>query len=162
MAVDFNQANRSDGFVISEDEWNDVIDTLNSVGQAWTSYTPTLTQSGAVTKTATYAKYIQTGKTVRGNAYLTVTGSGTGSNAVKVGLPVAAATTAASIIGTGYILDSSANLLYTAVVTVASSTEVQLLAAVNGAAVQVLGASSFTAALASGDLVQVVFSYEAA
>ena len=29
---------------------------------AWTTWTPTLTQTGAVTKTVTYAKYTQVGK----------------------------------------------------------------------------------------------------
>lgn len=127
----------------------------------WSSYTPTLTQSGAVTKTSTYTKYNQVGKTVTANAYLTITGTGTAANAVKIGLPVAAAATAATVIGTGYILDTSANLLYTALATLLNANEVQLIATVNGAATSVLGAASFTAALASGDLVQLAVSYEA-
>lgn len=128
---------------------------------AFPSYTPTLTQSGAVAKTLTYTKYTQRGKAVEGTAYMTVTGTGTASNAVKIGLPVPAATVAATIIGTGYILDSSANLLYTGLLTVLNSNEAQLLANVNGAAVQVLGAASFTAALDANDLVNVKFAYEA-
>jgi hypothetical protein len=129
---------------------------------AWTSYTPTLTQAATVTKTVTYAKYVQIGKTVIGSVFLTVTGAGTAANAVKLGLPVTAATATSLVIGPGYIFDTSAGFLYTAIGTLASTTDVQFLSLVNGAASQVLGSASFTAALAVGDLVLLNFSYEAA
>lgn len=134
---------------------------LGAPDVAWTGYTPTLTQSATVTKTVTYAKYTRVGRTIIGSVYLTVTGTGTASNAIKVGAPVAAAATGL-ILGPAYVFDTSAALLYTAVATLSSTTEIQMLGTVNGAATPVLGALGFTAALASGDLVLVNFQYEAA
>lgn len=127
----------------------------------WESYTPTLTQSGAVTKTVTYAKYVRVGRTVFGQVSLTVTGTGTGGNAVLVGLPVTAATSGL-IVGTGYVFDSSANLLYPALASQQATTVLQMFATTAGAATAILGVASFTAALASGDLVVLSFHYEAA
>lgn len=142
-------------------------DNLNAVvpngPDAWTSYTPTLTQSGAVTKTVTYAKYMKVGRLVVVNLLLSCTGSGTAGNAVKIGLPVAAAVSSAVPIGTGYINDSSANLIYYGLADFASSTtEVQLLVIQQGSAAAVLGAGSFTAALATGDGVGLYVMYESA
>jgi hypothetical protein len=78
---------------------------------AWTSWTPTLTQPGAITKTVSGAHYVQIGKLVVANFYLTVTGTGTGTNAVTVGLPVACARTAL-IIGSGTIFDANVTTSY--------------------------------------------------
>lgn len=60
---------------------------------AWSTYTPTLTQSGAVTKTVTKARYGQVGKIVVVRVALAVTGAGTANNAITVSLPVTAAGT---------------------------------------------------------------------
>lgn len=60
---------------------------------SWTSYTPVLTQGGAVTKTVNNARYIQIGKVVTVAFALTVTGSGTAANTITVSLPVPAANT---------------------------------------------------------------------
>lgn len=61
---------------------------------AWTSYTPTFTQSATISKTVNYAKYTRVGRTVICSASLTATSAGTGGadHNVVVGLPVAAAT----------------------------------------------------------------------
>lgn len=144
-------------FVTAADDQGDFVSV-----DGWEAYTPTLVQSAAVTKTVTYAKFMRIGRTIFGQMLLTVTGTGTAANAVKAGLPVAAATADPVVFGPAYVFDSSANLLYTAVATRATSTEVQFLATVNGAATAVLGAASFTAALATGDLINVSFHYEAA
>jgi hypothetical protein len=65
--------------------------TMNSIGAAWESYTPTLTQSSTVTKTVTYAKYTQINKLCIVNVRLDVTGAGTAANSVVVGLPLTSA-----------------------------------------------------------------------
>lgn len=128
---------------------------------AWTSYTPTLTQSATVTKTVNYAKYVQVGKTVMGGVRLTVTGSGTAANSVVVGLPVTAATSLNISVGVGELFDSSATLLYKAVLILASTTTLFLRATSNTVA-GVLGSDAFTAGLASNDVINCSFVYEAA
>lgn len=62
-----------------------------SYGGRWVDWTPTVTQSGAVTVTVTEAKYCLIGKVCHIYAKLAITGTGTGANAITVGAtPVAA------------------------------------------------------------------------
>lgn len=97
--------------------------TMNSIGAAWESYTPTLTQPGAITKTVTYARYTQINKLCIVNARLDVTGTGTGGNAVVVGVPLTAATSTL-VLGTASIYDSSAGITYSGACYFASTTTV--------------------------------------
>lgn len=127
---------------------------------AWTTYTPTLVQSGAVTKTATYAKYQRVGRLIVAQVNLAVTGAGTAANAVAIGLPVTAATSDL-IVGTGNLFDQSANLTYKGLAYLASTTTVWLLAT-NTTANTALGVDAFTAALANLDAVRMTVTYEAA
>jgi len=62
---------------------------LNS-GGAWSDYTPTWTQSVAVTKTVNWARYTQFNKWVQGSIKMTASGAGTANNKILVGLPVSA------------------------------------------------------------------------
>jgi hypothetical protein len=129
---------------------------------AWATYTPTLTQSGAVTKTVTYARYIKIGRLITAELVLTVTGSGTGANAVLIGLPVAAAFgTNFPIIGAGNIFDSSAVLVYRGLAEIVSTTTFELIAT-NSTVAGALGADAFTAGLAVNDVVRAMVSYESA
>lgn len=128
---------------------------------AWSSYTPTLTQSGAVTKTVTRAKYVQLGKMVTVSLDLTVTGTGTASNAVIVGLPVTAASASDNQIGSGIVFDASAGLLYQGAVVLASTTTIAMYGPATSP-VGYLGTQQFTAALASGDRITGTIIYEAA
>lgn len=128
---------------------------------AWTSYTPTLTQPGAVTKTVTYARYTRVGRLITVNALLTVTGTGTASNNVLVGLPVAAAQAANLCVGSGYIFDTSAGTTFKGLLAVTSSTTVGFLPA-NTITPGFLGNDTFTAALAAGDAVTFIATYESA
>lgn len=128
---------------------------------AWTAYTPTLTQSATVTKTLNYAKYARSGNTVFVQLAMTVTGAGTGANAVLIGLPVAAANAASlACWGVGTIYDASANLAYKGVAVVSSSTAASIWA--SSTSVNALGVADFTAALAVGDIVDLSIMYEAA
>lgn len=126
---------------------------------AWTSYTPTLTQGATVTKTVTYAKYQRIGRTIHFAVDLSVTGSGTGGNDILIGLPVAA-TTSNYDIGSGFVYDSSAVAGYAALVEIFATTGFKLRAMT--AAAGFLGSATFTAALASGDLLRFSGTYEAA
>jgi len=60
-----------------------------SVSGAWTSYTPVVSQGTAtnIAKTINYAKWVQIGKTVHCNVYVTITGSGQSGQAINVTLP---------------------------------------------------------------------------
>jgi hypothetical protein len=131
---------------------------------AWTTFTPTLTQSGAVTKTVTYAKYIQMGKTVMAQGYLVVTGTGTASNIVLIGLPVAANIgSGGQLMGTGFIVDTSAGAQYKALAVIqGANTTIGLVPTNATGNFDTLGNNVFTAALASGDVVAFNVTYEAA
>jgi hypothetical protein len=100
--------------------------TMNSIGAAWESYTPTLTQPGAITKTVTYAKFTQINKLCICNIRLDVTGTGTTSNQVIVGLPLTSATSASMSIGSASFYDASTATMYAANVRLASTTTVVL------------------------------------
>lgn len=139
---------------------NDIVTAsdMNAVYGAWNSYTPTLTQSGTVSKTVTYAKYRQFGKTVKGSVLLAVTGSGTTNNPVLIGLPVASQATTGLVMGSGDIVDSSAGQHYVGAVVSSSTTTVGIVA--HAQSTWVGNAPNF--ALASGDTVRVDFEYETA
>lgn len=131
-------------------------------GSSTGTYTPTLTQSATVTKTTTYAGYSRIGNWIHGTVALTVTGTGTAANAVTVGLPVACVTGANIVIGTGFIFDASTGTaLYKGILLLSSTTTAQF-AVTSTATGGRLGTEAFTAALASGDLVNYDFSYPAA
>jgi len=133
-------------------------------GGGWTSFTPTLTQSGAVTKTITYAKYEKVGRMVAVSVLLAVTGTGTGNNKVTVSLPFTAAIAGAHY-GGGYIADVSSGSPYTAgIVHADTTTTMALIDATQATSVAYLGVtgSVFAAALASGDTVSMSLVYESA
>lgn len=148
------------GAVLTAAQLNETRDSLKAIGDAWTSYTPTLTQSGAVTKTVTYAKYVLAGKWVTVQIKLAVTGSGTASNAIVIGLPVAG-TGAGLPVGSGWVFDSSASALYKGVANLVGTTSLQLYYAADTSQSS-LGATGMTAALASGDEVTAFAVYESA
>jgi len=153
------------GEFVDEGDLNEQLrDNLNAafpvaVG-AWTSWTPTLTQSGAVTKTVDEAKYMKVGRIVHLAIDLSVTGSGSASNVVEISnLPFAAAAANAKAIGVAFIFDASAADNHTGIAFLESTTQIRFLATrVSG----VLGTQQFTAALASGDAVRMSATYEAA
>jgi hypothetical protein len=83
--------------------------TMNTIGAAWESYTPTLTQGVSVGKTVNYAKYCQIQKTVILQVLLTCTGSGLGG-VISVSLPsglVPVSSSAQRVIGSFFIHDST-------------------------------------------------------
>lgn len=139
----------------------DLVSTIFPLGVgAWPDFTPTLTQSGAVTKTLTYSKLQRVGRLVVANILLTVTGTGTASNQIIVGLPVVPAQAAmAAPIGTFYVRDDSTGLFYLvgAVINAAGA-----LIGIGNGVNNALGVTGFTAALANLDTVGYSVAYEAA
>lgn len=120
---------------------------------AWTTWTPTLTQSAAVTKTVGYASYYKIGRMLTFSWYLTATAAGTASNAIRVSIPVYTAAYANdNIVGSGYVYDASANVVYGGPVTMFSTTEVAFYVG-SGAVANRLGIAGMTAALANGDVI---------
>lgn len=124
----------------------------------WMTFTPTLTQSAAVTKTVTSASYTQIGKTVTAEIVLAITGAGTAGQPIKVGLPVPARASNA-VVGSGSMYDASASFRYVCEVGAATVSELYLGA--NGNSTDVLGVSP-SLALAAGDGIRINVTYEAA
>ena len=80
---------------------------------SWISYTPSLTQSTAITFTNNYCKYSVTGRVVTYQGSLLATNSGTASSGINVSLPVAAASSSIfRTIGAATFYDTSANTMY--------------------------------------------------
>ena len=133
---------------------------LMGEGGAWTSWTPTITQSVNVTFTNTRSRFARYGRTIVATVNLAVTGTGTAGNIVTISLPVTAAASA-TIGGSGVLIDSSASLNYGGLVELSSTTAFAFIpSATNG--VNYLGVTGFTAALASGDIIRAIVTYEAA
>jgi hypothetical protein len=128
---------------------------------AWTSFTPTLTQSGAVTKTVTRAKYTKVGRLVTVSYDLACTGAGTAANRIDIGVPLTAAYANDNIIGAGYVFDLSANLVYAGAATQVTTTTFAIYLG-SGAVANRLGVAGMTAALAAGDTITATVQYEAA
>lgn len=133
--------------------------TIGPIHGVTTAPTLALDQGGAVTFTQTFARYSRVGRWVTGQLKVTATGAGTGANAIKVsGMPVAAAVSAC---GFG-ILDDATGNQYPFQAYFANTSEIHLRVAEVGSTKGYLGSASFTAALASGDVIDMTLSYEAA
>ena len=129
---------------------------------ALTSWTPTVTQSGSVTVTNTRSVYQRIGRMIAGSFNLSVTGSGTGSNAIIVGALPATAAAASVSAGVGEILDTSAASKVGGRVFIASTTTFDFRYFSSVAVDNRLGIVGMTAALASGDTLEGCFRYDAA
>lgn len=139
----------------------DVNTYCKHTGDAWNTWTPTVTQSGSVTVTVTRATYWRAGRAIHFQASLAVTGSGTGANPILMSLPVTAASSGHPITGGGYIYDATVGN-YPGVAYLNSSTTVGLISSTAGAGLGLLGSITLTAGLASGDSVFICGTYEAA
>lgn len=128
---------------------------------AWTAYTPTLTQSGAVAKTVTYARYNKVGRMVTVNVLMTCTGAGSANNHIEVGLPFPEAINAAMVVGTFHLYNASGPNHFVGACYFWSTTTVACVTNNNG---HYLGeaSSAFSSALASGDIIALSLTYETA
>lgn len=141
---------------------SDINTYLMGEGGAWTTYAPTLTQSSAIAGTVTRAVWARYGRTIHFSVRIDVTGSGVAANGIFLSLPVAASTSAILVAGTGIVTDTSASLNYVGGVYLDTTTRVGLIPAAGAVGPGYLGAVTMTAALASGDVVLVAGTYEAA
>ena len=143
-------------------EIRDNIGAIAPVGAAaWTDYTPTLTQSATVSKTITYARYMKVGRMVTVNVLLTCTSSGTAANHIEVGLPLAAVSSAAFVVGTFHVYNSSGPNHFVGACYFWSTTSVACVTNNNS---HYLGetSSAFASAIGSGDIVSISLTYESA
>jgi hypothetical protein len=126
----------------------------------WVDWTPTVTQSGAVTLTITSARYIVQAGVVSLQARLAITGAGTIGNAITVaGIPISiAGASSLDTLGTAVILDASGPVRYEGAVVMGSATSI-LFQAHNVA--NVMGVTP-NFALASGDIIGFFAVYEKA
>ena len=134
---------------------------LAGEGGAWTSWTPTVGQPGAVTVTNNFSRFARYGRTIHFILDLVVTGTGVAGEPVAVSLPVAAAHSGRLVHGTALLYDLSANLNHRAIINLASTTGISFESTAS-TGINVLGVTGFTAALAAGDAIQAAGTYEAA
>jgi hypothetical protein len=95
--------------------------TIGPIHGALTDWTPAVTQTGSVTVTNTYSKYIRLGRLVAGWFTLAVTGSGSGSVGITISTPVTAASTS-PIVGRVRVYDQSGPTTHDAWLYMASTT----------------------------------------
>lgn len=140
--------------------------TVGPVHGALLTWTPVVVQSATPTLTVQNASYVRIGRMIVGNFQIALTSSGTAGNAITLTLPVTAAANQTAI-GSGYLVDTSTGFFYSAVLVPADTTKTWFLdTAINaGASTAVTmgsGASTFNAALATGDSLVGSFHYMAA
>ena len=123
---------------------------------AWTASTPALTQPSAITKTVTLSRYYRVGRMIHWTFRLDVTGAGTAGQAVGVELPVPAASGNALVCGSGYIYDASVPYLYQATAILASTSVLNFFSGYTTTF------TAFNGALANGDVISGMVTYEAA
>ena len=73
--------------------------TLNTIGAASVSYTPTFTQGATISKTVNIARYWQFNKMIVGQVSVTATSSGTAGSRILVGLPLTSNSSAEFVVG---------------------------------------------------------------
>lgn len=136
---------------------------LGPVGStAWPTWTPAVTQSGAVAVTNFRSRVTRDARRkIDFVTSLNVTGTGTAGQPITVTLPVPAATSGIPI-GQAVLFDNSTSTFYPAIAWLQSTTTVSMFNATTSASAQILGQAIFTAALASADTIQISGSYEAA
>ena len=132
--------------------------TMNTIGAAWESYTPTLTQTVSVAKTVNYARYCQIQKTVIVQVMMTCTTVG-GGGTISVSLPsglVPVSTNAQAVIGVFFIHDAGTALY------VGSAMRASPVTGYGYGSTNNMGANTPAMTLAVNDQVSITVEYEVA
>lgn len=124
------------------------------------TWTPTLTQSGSVTKATNIANYWQTGRRCVGELHLTAGGAGGGATDIAIGMPVTMnySGSPSIAIGSGFVFDASTGTWYSGVLIVASTTT--CLLSVHNSLDQIGSSPALT--LASSDQISCYFGFQTA
>jgi hypothetical protein len=137
--------------------WNqDVRDNITAISE-WSSYTPTVTQSGAVTMIVNYSKYRWYGGTAEVIVHMTANGSGSSGSAILVSLPVDSAVAALSV-GVGLVSDADSGLHYPAQMITNTATQVAFHR-MDSATAGIIGVDP-AIGLASSDILRFTIRYE--
>ena len=134
--------------------------TMNSIGAAWESYTPTITQGATLTKTIDYAKYTQINKLVVCHITCTITSAGTAANILTVSLPLTPANVDQPFFGcngSATFYDASAATPYVLGVHIGASSIVNFVGIAAGG--DYFGVVPAVTA-ANGDVISFIISYE--
>jgi hypothetical protein len=136
--------------------------TLNRIGAAWESWTPTITQGATLTKTVGYAKYTQINKLVVAHMICTITSAGTGGSTFSCSLPIAAASADAPYFGSNgaaTFYDASTTVSYVLAIHMGNSSIINFVYSATGG--NYFGnVPGITAA--NGDVLSFTINYEAA
>lgn len=139
------------------------------VSPAWSTYTPVVRQpTTSITLSASTGRYIQIGKLVVVQAWVTISGTGNVNSVFTIDLPVTASSSGNIFIppGNGLFFDSSANNFYTMTACFETGfAKVKFLATqapVTGSNFMGATATVFTAALANADQIGFNATYEVA
>ena len=136
--------------------------TLNTIGAAWESYTPTI-KGGATTVTATitYARYARINKNVIVQVAATVTSAGAANGLISISLPVGLDALLNSDFRTvgEFIIKDSGTAYYTGLATTNGTTTI---AGLSYGSTNNMGANSPAMTLANGDAVGMSIIYEVA
>jgi hypothetical protein len=146
--------------------------TAPSPAYAYTSYTPTVTQSGTLTLTSSTGAFTTIGSFVHAQFKCEIGSAGTANNGITLTLPTNASTTTingstAMGVGTVVIYKSSSVSVYWGFCTIKSANLMEFRSGLNKSIstdAEVWGktGSDFAFALASGDTINVSFSYRKA
>lgn len=98
---------------------------VDASAPTWTTFAPTVTQTGALTFTTTYAKYFQLGKLINAQMVLTNFSGATSGTEIVVGFGTLPAAPNTEYTGT-FFLDDSGNTVYTGVVVPLTTTSCRL------------------------------------
>jgi len=132
--------------------------TMNTIGAAWETYTPTLTQGGlGLTKTINYARYCQFQKTIIVQIHVTLTGASI-AGSISLSLPTLNPAIQFRNMGTMLIYDASAGLFYNGAGFISSN----VITAYGQGGNNFMGTSTPTVTLAVNDQVSCSVMYEIA
>lgn len=138
---------------------SDLLDIFSTNTGAFTSFTPSLTQSNTPTKTSTCA-YMKIGRLVIAEYHLAITSAGTANNGIVIGLPVNATGNSRAI--GGFFFNDAGTQFYTGAFYLASASTMNMLTGNTSTGVMGATGGGFTAALASGDTIAGYAIYQAA
>ena len=132
---------------------------INPMG-TWNTFSPVWTQSGTISYTNNYSKYVQIGKTVHFQCSLLATSAGGGAVAIGVSLPVtASSSTIFGAVGGANYYDAGPNIMY--VLSPYMNTTTQVLFVSDASAGNNFGALP-AVTVGIGDYINLALTYEAA
>lgn len=136
-------------------------DVLAKLGQ-WTTWTPTITQAGSISKTMFYGRYIKLGRIVICQAIMSITGSGSSATAITVSVPVTAAYGGNLPCGSGFFYEATGNVSYPLTTLLKTTGTFGFYTTTNSISQLGETGSASNVALASGDSINLFATYEAA